>query len=860
MDTSVAFAFLFLLSAIWTLALRSELKRRRGAERELALLNAAIGRVPETIYLIDADACIRYVNDEPCRVLGYTRDELVGMRLAQIDPAVSIAAWQHAWAQLAVTRHRVLESRHFRRDGSSFPVEINVHLIDFEGKAYSLCFVRDISKRKMNESRIALLDLAVEHMREAVYVSDADCRIHYANAEASRMLGFTRDELMAMTVFDIDDQLNRDVADSIIRGARPQPRTIERTHRTKDGRIVPVELVLTGFNYEGRACGISLVRDITERKAAEQKLQASERAFRALVENSPDLIVRYDRDCRRLYANPAACKAMGATAEQVLEGTPMDNASLHDPAQYVETIRKAFKTGRPTTAEGRYRIEENWRWIHVSMVPELDADNRVASVLVTARDIDELKKSEQRFRTLADNMPDCVVRYDCHGRTTYVNSRAVETFTTAPDAAPVGKTMAEFLPGEQGLHYHACVMHALEERAPVTKHLTLSCADGDERHLEILIVPEFDDTDNVVGALAIAHDVTADRRAERELVLLNRAVDRSHDAIYLIDDDLRLRYSNEAVVRMLGYSRPELASMRVTDIVPDSTREQVLELMHGNAPDGLPGTVESRHRAKGGRIFPVEIGASAIDYHGETLFVTVVRDISERKQVERRLRESYDLLQELSARRDSAREEEKGRMAREIHDELGQQLTALHLGLATLEMDLDNGPPRVLQEVRRLMNMTDGTIRTVRNIATALRPAVLDSGIGPALEWLVSQFQRQTGVRCPLILSCVPPQLDAYRAAALFRIAQESLTNIARHADATDASICLAFADGSGRMEIRDNGRGFNPGTDGQRTLGLIGMRERALMLRGEIAIDSTPDVGTKICITIPMKKEEEIR
>lgn len=336
-----------------------------------------------------------------------------------------------------------------------------------------------------------------------------------------------------------------------------------------------------------------------------------------------------------------------------------------------------------------------------------------------------------------------------------------------------------------------------------------------------------------------------------DLRLLTYALNQVHEAVYLIRADSSFAYVNDEACRALGYSRDELLGMGVVGLDPNIDAE----IWAGHWADiqrDQSITMESHHQRRDGSFFPIEVMSNYFEYGGAAYSLGLVRDISERKQAERRLHESLELLQELSARRDHAREEEKTRIAREIHDELGQQLTALRLGLGTIGFQVEHKRPIVPERVRALLGMVDESIKTVRGIATDLRPAVLDSGLEVALQWLTLRSHEQTGIDCACEIDPPLSPLNSYQEIALFRIAQESLTNIARHAKANHAQVRLMCEDGKCRLEIQDDGCGFDANAAGRGSFGLIGMRERALMLNGDMHILSVPGQGTKVCVAIP--------
>jgi len=241
---------------------------------------------------------------------------------------------------------------------------------------------------------------------------------------------------------------------------------------------------------------------------------------------------------------------------------------------------------------------------------------------------------------------------------------------------------------------------------------------------------------------------------------------------------------------------------------------------------------------------------------------TLEAEITERKRAEEELKKSREQLRALAARIESMREEEGKRIAREVHDNLGQALTVLNMNLFELESQIselgdETRRDLLLNRIRSMRNLIDTTVHAVREIATELRPRMLDDlGLEPAIEWQARDFQERTGIQCELISENI--NLDQERSTAIFRIFQETLTNVARHAKATRVNIRLKEDTDKITLELEDNGRGitekeiYNP-----RSLGLLGMRERALLFGGEINITGGQGKGTTVTVCIPVKRQE---
>jgi PAS domain S-box-containing protein len=232
----------------------------------------------------------------------------------------------------------------------------------------------------------------------------------------------------------------------------------------------------------------------------------------------------------------------------------------------------------------------------------------------------------------------------------------------------------------------------------------------------------------------------------------------------------------------------------------------------------------------------------------------IVWDISESKRIELALSESRGQLRELSAHLESVREEEKARIAREVHDELGQVLTVLKLETAMCELaygELDGGLQERLDSMKRLIA---NLFQLVRDVATALRPPILDAGISSAIEWQAQRFEARTQIPCLVQVPDNLPALADVKAIGLFRILQEALTNVMRHAQAHTVEVRLTLEAGVLCLTISDDGCGFVPPTGRPSSFGLVGMRERVLMLGGSLQLDSRLSEGTTLSVQIPLE------
>ncbi|MDQ7968856.1 MAG: PAS domain-containing protein [Oxalicibacterium faecigallinarum] len=240
---------------------------------------------------------------------------------------------------------------------------------------------------------------------------------------------------------------------------------------------------------------------------------------------------------------------------------------------------------------------------------------------------------------------------------------------------------------------------------------------------------------------------------------------------------------------------------------------------------------------------------------GEVIGTTgISRDITDRKSAEQALLESRTQLRELSAYLQSVREEERTRIARELHDELGQSLTAIRIGLDVIDAQPGMPDQSRQQQIKRLQAIAGSTMESVQRIAADLRPQMLDElGLHAAVDWLLESFSERTGIAYALHTPALPDDVSTDISTAIFRVLQEALTNVSRHSKASHVDVAIDVDGAVLVMQIADNGRGIEPSTIRSKGLGLVGMRERVFMLGGRLEVESQSGEGTRIRVHIPL-------
>ncbi len=339
-------------------------------------------------------------------------------------------------------------------------------------------------------------------------------------------------------------------------------------------------------------------------------------------------------------------------------------------------------------------------------------------------------------------------------------------------------------------------------------------------------------------------------------------VEAAMDAVITVDENQRIVLFNAAAEKVFGCLREQAIGAPLARFIPERFRAE-----HERHIRRFGGTGTSSRRMGGQRIvtglrrggeeFPIDASISQITENDRKFYTVILRDVTDRVRAEEALRRSREELRELASAANSVREQEKSRIARELHDELAQALTALKMDATWVAERLPPAEKALAGKLAAMQAMLDSTVAATRRISADLRPLMLDDlGLVPAAEWLVQNFSERTGIHCELAVGVPDLELAEPYASAVFRILQESLTNVARHAQASLVEVALDREDGAVTLMVRDNGRGFSPADPRKpNSFGLMGLRERAYLLGGEVEVASGRGRGTTIEVRIPIRQ-----
>jgi two-component system, NarL family, sensor histidine kinase UhpB len=471
------------------------------------------------------------------------------------------------------------------------------------------------------------------------------------------------------------------------------------------------------------------------------------------------------------------------------------------------------------------------------------------------------------FRALIDQSPIMLWVADSEGALSFA-SHAWLSFSGRTMEDELGSGWTSGVHPDDAMAVLTEFREAIRSRTPIALEYRARRADGVYRWISSFGLPSFDADGDYLGHVGTYVDITGAKESDsgsiEEPQQLRRLIENAHDMVYRtrLYPTWAVEYCGGAVLAITGhtvaefYADPELPRKTVHEddrplvwgLRDDSGHLQPVITLRWIHPDGR--VVYAEHR----RVPVYNAAGQIIAVEG------IARDVTEFMESQRRLRESEDQLHQLAARLQDARETERAQVARELHDELGQTLTALKLDISRTVQALiaERITPTIIDRLQSLIGLSDIALATVKRIASTLRPPTLDHlGLAEAIHWEALAFKARTGLRCNVKANKTDTRLTAEQQTGLFRILQEALTNVVRHAQASAVQVTLTERNERFEMRIQDNGRGI---TEAQvadpAAIGLLGMRERAALIGGIFQITGHRGKGTIVSIHVPMTRE----
>ena len=693
------------------------------------------------------------------------------------------------------------------------------------------------SAAQLQESEQRYMDL-VEQSISGFVVRRADGRIILVNEAYRRMTGYSREELLQLSARDL--VVDQGVLERVRRLEPGQSAHIETFLKRKDGSLLEVEYVtqrMRNGNFQ------SVLLDISHRKQLQKQRDESERRYAELVEQAQEGITVRRPNGDFLFVNDTFCRMLDYSSEELLRLNIRDVVHPDD----AETAQQVLQMGHGEHLHVTKRmLRKDGKVLHVEVSAKRLRNGDIQS---TVQDVSERKQAEERFRAMVEGSPNAMLMVDERGLIALANPQAARLFGYGPGEL-MGCSVEALVPARfRDGHPARRASFAGERQARsmgAGRDLYGLRKDGGEVPVEIGLNPIVTSDGRFVLASII--DITERKRleqAQRESEQRYQdLVEQAADAIWLRDAGGRMMFVNDAGCRLLGYTREELMRSRSSDLIHETDSRTALDI---DALKPLATVrIERVMRHQDGHAIPVEASAHRL---ADGSVQVISHDISERKRIESELRQ-------LSRRLGEAQETERRAIARELHDEVGQSLTATRINLRDLAQQAAETPlHKQLTDTEELISELLGK---VRQMSLDLHPSVLDDlGLVPALRWCVRTRAGGSPLEVRMDLPGDMPRFDDMAEITLFRVFQEALSNVLKHAGAIHLDVRLLYVDGRLQLTLKDDGRGFDAEAARRaalsgKSLGLLGMQERVRLAGGEIMMDSAPGKGTEIRVTLP--------
>jgi PAS domain S-box-containing protein len=636
---------------------------------------------------------------------------------------------------------------------------------------------------------------------------------------------------------------------------------VEELNEDLEQRVVDRTLDLAAANRR-------LEEEIEERRLAEEALAEQKDLYDTLLKAQSDIGdgVALTDGVRFVYANEALAQIYGYSVDELL-GLPsmFDIIAPEEHSRLAERLR-ARQDGRSPGERGETVVlHKDGRRIDVEYavkVLRVDGRNLLFSIIrdngERKRTLEKIQASEEKFKGLLESAPDAMVIVDGLGKIRIVNSQTEKLFGY-PRQQLYGKSIETLIPERfRGIHLkHRSDYFRNPQARAMGAGLELYGQRKDGREFPVDISLGLLNTPEGILITAAIRDITERKRAQETLQEQATLLDLAQDAIIVRNMSGGIVFWSRGAEQMYGWTRVQAMGKSTHDLLqtqfPVSREALDASLLRVGQWNGQL----VHFRSDGTGIVVASRQIVQRDEQGHPVAILEINsDVTERQRAQSELQVSYTQLRALTSRLQTVREEERSRIARELHDELGQALTALKFDLASLTDRLPRRNEMLRAEAQEMSDEIDATIKTVRRISTELRPGMLDDlGLAAAIEWQVQEFAGRTGIACEVNLPDQDRLPSREQATAIFRIFQETLTNVARHAEATQVKVNLEMADGEIRLRVRDNGRGFDAAeTVNGHSLGLLGMRERAELLGGTFQVESAIGQGTVVAVVMPVQ------
>ncbi len=844
--------------------------------------------ITEAIYGVDENCNVNFCNTAFLKALGYENaNEVAGKNIHNLIHHHYADGTEYPEHDCRI--NKMLKEKNYahasdevfwRADGTSFPVEYWAYP-QFRNNQFNgnVVIFLDITERKLTQQELSESEQRfkelMDHVDAGVVIFDSEGNITSFNTKTADIFGVQKENLPGRSAilhdwkFVAEDHtpLNPEQIPlfQILEMGKPVRNKIIGVVRPVINDIVWV--LVSGYPIKDKSGKILRVVntfiDITERKLVEE-VQFKNEKFLLETQRIANL-GSYSFDIRRgkWQSSPVLDKIFGIN-QDIYHSVELWIEMLHpDWKQTMQDYLWNEVLTKKIPFDKQYQIvrynDHEVRWVHGMGDLVLDENGNPIELVGTIMDITEskiageaLRKSEEKYRQIVETSHEGIWMLDENGLTTFVNQRLADMLGYDRDEMN-GKAMMDFINEDEKDKAKAAIDRRKDGIAEQVEFRFMK-KNGDEIYVLVENNPIFE---NKVykGSMAMLMDITNRRKAELENYLM---VNETEENFVLIDTQYRIITFNKqfSTTYKTYFNREVKRGEFIYDYaIPE--RKEIVKELYKRVFNGERVSSETSVNLPDGVVTYSSLFKPTYDNKGNIVGAFVSSsNITPRKKIEDELRKSQAELRQLSAHQQTIREEEGRRIAREIHDELGQQLTGLKMDASWISKKYNKVESAEFEKkVNGMIHLIDEMVKSIRRIASELRPGILDDlGLNAALEWQSHEFEKRTEIKCKFETRLDDAVVNKNTASGIFRIYQEALTNIARHSKATMVEAKIEITDNFLVLQVKDNGQGFNvDAVRNKKTLGVVGMKERAIMLKGDLQINSAQNRGTIIRLQIPV-------
>lgn len=596
---------------------------------------------------------------------------------------------------------------------------------------------------------------------------------------------------------------------------------------------------------ELRTHQIELEEQAEELRQSQDRAREARDRYRDLYDHAPVGYLTMKRDSLIIEANLTAARLLGVSRTQLVNSRLNKMIAPDSQDDFYFHTRRTIETGRDEKCDVMISGKDG-KQLYVQLTSVvISSGEREAVIRTTMTDItkrkkveETLKESEERFRIMADSSPLMIWVHDTDGNIQFVNVAYREFFGVTFEQVK-GPSWQPLVHPEDAETYVSKFLISLREHKPFHAEARVRRGDGEWRWVESFGAPRFSGSGEFLGMVGSSPDITQRKKMERKIEeLLNRRsvqlqksqsnfellVRTMTEGVIVVDGQAHVRFANPAAAAVLNVPEKELIGYRFEVPATPGFSELVLQ-------------VDDRTRI-------LELNTARIEWNGEEGHLVTLQDATVRRRALERVRM-------LSRRLVTAQEKERREIGRELHDELGGALTGIRLALARSEKRLGE---KAQSELKKVDSLLDETMNLVSTLSNNMRPGVLyEFGLVEALKWYFERYTRQTGVKICFTQDELDSRCSDVIEMTAYRIVQESLTNVARHAGAKKATVLIRSDSEKLYLHIEDEGCGFDPQESDITSSGISGMQDRALVAGGDLVVDSSPGRGTRVACELPL-------